>query len=251
MGAMYGPDDRPPEDLTARARIRDAALEQFATHGVKGATIRGIAAAAGVSTGLVRHHFGSKDGLRRACDEAVLDLFRRRLVRASIVGGLTPDFLATVYGAGAPMLRYLSRAAVEGSQGAAELLDEMASGNEEFLTATWPERFPAGSQAARDAAAVMSAMNGGTIVLHEHLARQMGLDPWDDIGSPRIGMAMFNVYTALGELLSSTAGDQLADAVATYQERAGSAGAGDQAGRGGPDPEDDDRHRGSKGRRDG
>ena len=58
-----------PEDLTARARIRDAAIELFAERGIGSATIRDIAQAAGVSSGLVRHHFGSKDGLRRACDE--------------------------------------------------------------------------------------------------------------------------------------------------------------------------------------
>jgi AcrR family transcriptional regulator len=220
MCAAYGPDDRPPEDLTARARIRDAALDQFARHGIKGATIRGIAEAAGVSAGLVRHHFGSKEGLRRACDQAVLDLFRRRLVQASIDGDVTPDLLASVYGAGVPMLRYLARAAAEGSAVAGELLDEMAAGNEEFLSATWPERFPPGSQAARDAATIMSAMNGGTVVLHEYVARRMGLVPWTDIDSPRIGTAMFQVYIALGELLSSAAGGQLADALATYHERA-------------------------------
>src|SRR5699024_9797298 len=66
---------RPPEDLTSRARIRDAALAQFAEHGTKGATIRGIAAAAGVSPGLVQHHFGSKDALRESCDKYVIDTF--------------------------------------------------------------------------------------------------------------------------------------------------------------------------------
>ena len=220
MRTAFGPDDRPPEDLTARARIRDAALEQFARHGTRGATIRGIAEAAGVSSGLVRHHFGSKDGLRRACDQAVLDLFRRRLVQASIDGAVTPDLLASVYGAGVPMLRYLARAAVEGSPAAAALLDEMAAGNEEFLSATWPDRFPSGSQVARDAATVMSAMNGGTVVLHEFVAGRMGLDPWTDVDSPRIATAMFHVYIALGELLSSTAGDQLADALDAYHQQA-------------------------------
>ncbi|MGA8112556.1 MAG: TetR family transcriptional regulator, partial [Actinocatenispora sp.] len=39
-----GPD---PEDLTARARIRDAAMRQFGELGFERATIRGIAEAAG------------------------------------------------------------------------------------------------------------------------------------------------------------------------------------------------------------
>src|SRR4029450_2363894 len=72
-------EERAPPDTTGRARIRDPALEQFALHGFEGATIRDIAEAAGVSPGLVQHHFRSKEGLRRACDEAVLDLVRRKL----------------------------------------------------------------------------------------------------------------------------------------------------------------------------
>ncbi|MGH3750942.1 MAG: helix-turn-helix domain-containing protein, partial [Micromonosporaceae bacterium] len=57
-------EDRAHEDLTARARIRDAALRLFAERGIGPATIRDIAKAAGVSSGLVRHHFGSKEALR-------------------------------------------------------------------------------------------------------------------------------------------------------------------------------------------
>ena len=53
-------------DLTAAARIRDAAIEQFGEHGF-GVGLRTIAEAAGVSAALVIHHFGSKDGLRKAC----------------------------------------------------------------------------------------------------------------------------------------------------------------------------------------
>jgi len=72
------------EDLTARARIRDAALWHFAEEGFSRATIRDIAATAGVSPGLVRHHFGSKEGLRDACDEAVSQRLRRsRLASAA------------------------------------------------------------------------------------------------------------------------------------------------------------------------
>jgi AcrR family transcriptional regulator len=61
---------RSVDDLTAAARIRDAAIAQFGQHGF-GTSVRAIAAAAGVSPGLVIHHFGSKDNLRRACDEYI------------------------------------------------------------------------------------------------------------------------------------------------------------------------------------
>jgi AcrR family transcriptional regulator len=61
----------PLDDLTARARIRDAAIACFAATGFD-ATVRQIAARAGVSPGLVTHHFGSKDALREQCDAEVL-----------------------------------------------------------------------------------------------------------------------------------------------------------------------------------
>jgi AcrR family transcriptional regulator len=59
------------DDLTTRARIRDAAINCFAATGFD-ATVRQIAARAGVSAGLITHHFGSKDALRAECDEEVL-----------------------------------------------------------------------------------------------------------------------------------------------------------------------------------
>ncbi|GHC99668.1 TetR/AcrR family transcriptional regulator [Zhihengliuella salsuginis] len=61
-----------PSDITTRARIRDAAIEQIARKGY-GVSMRVIADAAGVSLGLINHHFGSKDGLRAACDDHVLE----------------------------------------------------------------------------------------------------------------------------------------------------------------------------------
>jgi AcrR family transcriptional regulator len=57
------------EDTTAAARIRDAAITRFGAHGFERTSVREIAADAGVSAALVIHHFGSKAGLRRACDD--------------------------------------------------------------------------------------------------------------------------------------------------------------------------------------
>jgi AcrR family transcriptional regulator len=47
-------------------RILDAARQEFATRGFDGATIRGIAAAAGVDASLVMQHYGSKGALFNA-----------------------------------------------------------------------------------------------------------------------------------------------------------------------------------------
>lgn len=47
----------------ARERILSAAIEEFGEAGYDGATIRGIAARAGVDSALVHHHFGAKADL--------------------------------------------------------------------------------------------------------------------------------------------------------------------------------------------
>ncbi|HEU4361374.1 MAG TPA: TetR family transcriptional regulator, partial [Mycobacterium sp.] len=64
-------------DLTAAARIRDAAIEQVGQHGF-GVGLRSIAEAAGVSAALVIHHFSSKDGLLRACDDYIAEQIRQQ-----------------------------------------------------------------------------------------------------------------------------------------------------------------------------
>ena len=48
---------------------------QFGEHGF-GVSVRAIATAAGVSAGLVIHHFGSKEALRKACDDYVAESIR-------------------------------------------------------------------------------------------------------------------------------------------------------------------------------
>src|SRR3954452_24098995 len=79
-------------DLTARARIRDAAIRRFGADGF-GASVRAIAADAGISPGLVIHHFGSKEGLREVCDEHVLRLIREAETEA-LTESTPADWLA-------------------------------------------------------------------------------------------------------------------------------------------------------------
>lgn len=72
----------PDTDLTAKARIRNAALELYARHGEDGVSMRAVAAAAGVTVGLVQHHFGNKDGLREAVEALIVDFHVRALATA-------------------------------------------------------------------------------------------------------------------------------------------------------------------------
>lgn len=58
--------------ISTPERILRAALAVFGEHGYAAGSVRAIAQLAGVSPALVLHHYGSKDGLREACDERVL-----------------------------------------------------------------------------------------------------------------------------------------------------------------------------------
>ena len=64
---------RAAPDPSTRERIRDAAIASFAERGFDGVGLRDIAQRAGVSAALIVHHFGSKEGLREACDAHVVE----------------------------------------------------------------------------------------------------------------------------------------------------------------------------------
>src|SRR5215469_6327642 len=111
--------ERSAEDLTARARIRDAALALFAERGMDGTTIRDIARAAGVSGGLVRHHFGSKEDLRAACDAYALSHLLEIKEQAILGGQLAdPGFMASAQPAVFGILQYFARSMADGSPAA-------------------------------------------------------------------------------------------------------------------------------------
>ncbi|MVU81682.1 TetR family transcriptional regulator [Nocardia sp. ET3-3] len=63
------------DDLTAKARIRNAAMDLFAQYGESRVSLRAVAAEAGVTLGLVQHHFKTKAGLRDAVDQLVSEYF--------------------------------------------------------------------------------------------------------------------------------------------------------------------------------
>ncbi|MDP7724937.1 TetR/AcrR family transcriptional regulator [Mycobacterium sp. TY814] len=120
-------------DLTAVARIRDAAIAQFGEHGF-GVGVRRIAEAAGVSAALVIHHFGSKEGLRKACDEYVAEE-----IRSSKSEAIQSNDPATWLGqmaeieSYAPLMAYLVRSMQSGGELANMLWQRMIDNVEAYL----------------------------------------------------------------------------------------------------------------------
>lgn len=81
------------EDTTARTRIRAAALALFAEHGEDGTPMRAIAAEAGVNVGLLVHYFKTKDGIRDAVEELVVE-YHRDAIAAAYAADAQPDIAA-------------------------------------------------------------------------------------------------------------------------------------------------------------
>lgn len=120
-------------DLTARARIREAAIACFADEGFE-APFRTIAQRAGVSPGLITHHFGSKAKLRDECD---VEVFRRyRTLKADGLADPWGSFLAglTSFGVPASLVVYLIRAIQAGGRPAQEFMEHLIDSTREAMT---------------------------------------------------------------------------------------------------------------------
>ncbi len=119
-------------DLSTRARIREAALALFGSSGF-GVPLRAIADTAGVSAGLVVHHFGSKERLRDAVDQAVLRTFLDRF--AAINNDLPADGLAQemadafadVLGTSPQIRQYLRRSLDDGTPASMTIFDSLVA----------------------------------------------------------------------------------------------------------------------------
>ena len=125
MGDPRATDD----DLTAKARIRNTALDLFSRYGEERVSLRAIAAESGVTLGLVQHHFKTKAGLRDAVDQLVVDYFSSTLAAVAVEGSAS-EVVAARDEAVRQMLRdnpsvvnYVRRAILDPSQDQLHLLD--------------------------------------------------------------------------------------------------------------------------------
>lgn len=175
---------------------------------MRGATLRSIAARAGVSPALVQHHFGTKERLRAACDAHVLDYVRDEATAVLERAGLSdPDHLAEAFRSGPRIQRYLARALVDDSTNAAALFDDLVG-----LTAHHLAESSEAASEHHDRAVVLTAMRLGVLVLHEHVSRGLGADVFADEAATRVARASLDVLDpallpegAAGEALAGLA----------------------------------------------
>lgn len=183
-------------DRTTAARIRDAAIVMFGRDGVDRTSVRAIATAADVSPALVIHHFGSKERLRDACDDFVIDeLFERKTVTdSSRLGEQLQRWLASIdeY---RPWIDYLSRMLTDGSPAADRLFDELLASTRDMLDA----HTDAGTMRRSDdpeARAALVALSGlSSLLMAKQLSRVFGADYFGDAMVRRMTIPTLELYT--------------------------------------------------------
>ncbi|WP_067495376.1 TetR/AcrR family transcriptional regulator [Actinoplanes sp. TFC3] len=182
-----------PPDLTARARIREAAITLIAERGVKETSIRDIAQAAEVSSGLLRHHFGSKEGLRDACDDYVLAEFTRlREPMMAASAQVDEGYLLDVMNAAPLRLQnYVVRSTMDGSPTGTSLFFRMIDEGERWLKKTGRK-----SADPRAYSAVLCAMKLGMLLMREQIAQALDEDPASPNGQVRMLKASVEIFSA-------------------------------------------------------
>jgi AcrR family transcriptional regulator len=171
--------------------IRDEALRLFADRGPEAVTVRDVASAAGVSAGLVIHHFASKAGLRRAVDEYVIavveEIFDATQARSrTTVGapGLAESFV-TRLPPGSAVAAYLRRLLLSGDPAGMRLFAqwfEITLQDVTRLAATGGLR---GSGDPVIGAALLLINDLGRLLLRDQLAAVLGADPLGGVGGSR------------------------------------------------------------------
>lgn len=171
------PDAVPPAQSSTRQRIVDAALAVFGDGGVGGTPLKAVAARAGVSPGLIIHHFGSKDGLREACDRHAAAVIREGKY-VSMEGGLQIDPLENLRRIPTyqPVLRYLARTLGDGRPEVTKIVDEMIDDAVGYLAEGERSGLITPSAWPRERAAILVLWSLGMMTLHEHVARHLGVD---------------------------------------------------------------------------
>jgi len=167
------------DDRTTKARIRDGAIECFAEYGIAATTARKVAETAGVSAGLVIHHFGSMEGLRSACDEYIAAVIRHQKQEV-MSAGPNLDVLAALRNPDlGPLMGYLASVLSDDSATVAELVDGLVEDAEGYIQQGVESGMLRPTADPRGRAVLLTIWGLGTLVLHEHLERLLGVDITD------------------------------------------------------------------------
>lgn len=169
----------------------------FAERGFAGASVRDIANAAGVSSSLVVHHFGSKAGLQEAIEARVVALFTEVLGQAAAAAGgeITPAALAQMFPGELHVVRYLRRMLIEGGDTAKALFGQLLDATEATLSALVEQGVVRPSPDPRWRAAFLLVNDFAVLLLDDLITATLGESPLGEEGLRRWTEVLMRTYT--------------------------------------------------------
>lgn len=194
----------PVDDRTARAVIRDEALRLYAECGAEGVSIRTIAAAAGISPALIIRHYGSKDGLREAVDQHVVEVFEALLTEAvgnpegdPLGEGSAQSLAASItegLPADSPIPRYLGRLFVSGGAAGNGVFRRLFDVSKEML-GQWADGTSVAHGADSDVRAAFLLINDlALLILRPQVSEVLGVDVLSSDGLRRWSTEVTAIY---------------------------------------------------------
>lgn len=189
------------DDLRAAAVIRETAMRLFADRGPAAVTVREIAAAAGVSPGLIMHHYGSKDGLKDAVDRRAVTFFEEMisdLPRFGEEGGsasLAELFAARLESEPA-MAGYMRRLLLDGGEAGDELFVKLLDATEAGMRSLAAAGVVRPAQDERIRSAFLLSNDLSLVLLRRQIARATGTDPLTREGLGPWAATVMDVYAS-------------------------------------------------------
>lgn len=151
-------------------------MQLVASGGTRAVTARAVAEKAGVTPGLIRHHFGSMAGLLEACDRYVAETVSR-VKGEGVEQGLSFDVGAALRDSGNPILMgYLAKRLSDDVPAINDLVDQLVSDAVGYLKVGQDNHLitPADDEVGR--AAMLTLFSLGSLSLYKHLQRYFDID---------------------------------------------------------------------------
>lgn len=175
-------------------------MRLFADSGVAAVSVRDIAEAAGVSSSLVIHHYGSKEGLKAAVDErattALIEVFADFADGGvlDVAAGSLAARLASNLKADPLLPSYVRRMLVDGGPAGEALFRRLFDATVQTMQELEEVGVvrPAGDEAVR--AAFLMVNDLAVILLRDQIAGVVGVDPLSADGVTRWSTAVMEVY---------------------------------------------------------
>jgi len=171
----------------------------FAERGAAGVSVRQIAAGAGISPGLVIHHFGSKEGLKAAVDDHVGEVLDELL--AEMAGPEGPDAASLseafvrVLEREPGLLDYVRRLVFDGGEPGRQLCRRLQEVTQAGLVSLVRAGVVRGSDDEAVRAAFLLANDLALVLLRRQLEAVLGFDPLGREGLVRWSAVVLDVYS--------------------------------------------------------